>query len=306
MLNQKYVGLALAGAVIVGAAGYFGGTWLSRTTTDATATAATVGATPVTHLTAATDAPATAEAPAASAIDVAALSDGQREEVEGIIRNYLIANPEIIRDAINELQRRTEEAEQAEQVKAIADNRDLLFSSPRQIVLGNPDGKVTLVEFFDYNCGYCKRAHADMKRLIEGDKDLRVVIKEFPVLGDHSVEAAQISIAVKMLAPEKAPAFFEALINEKGQVNGARALAVAEELGLDRAKVTEASKSDEVKETIGEVYGLATKLSLTGTPSYVTAQEVVVGAVGFDALREKLDAVRAAEATPVEAPPSGG
>ena len=133
-----------------------------------------------------------------------------------------------------------------------------------------------------------------MKQLLAEDKDLRIVLKEFPVLGEGSVEAAQVSIAVKLLAPEKSEAFFDALISEKGQVNGAKALAVAEDLGHDRAKITEMVKSDEVKETIAEGYGLATKLSLTGTPSYVTAMEVIVGAVGYDTLRQKVEEARTA------------
>ena len=224
------------------------------------------------------------------------ISDEQRTEVEAIIKNYLIANPEIVRDSINELQRRQDAADQAQQVKVIADSKDLLFDSTREVVLGNPKGDVTLVEFFDYNCAYCRRAHADMKRLIDEDKNLRVVLKEFPVLGDGSVEAAQVGVAVNLTTPEKYAAFHDALISERGQVNGERALAIAEEVGLDKAKIQEAMKLAEVKATIAEVYELANKLSLTGTPSYVTAKEVVVGAVGFDTLKQKIGEARCGQA----------
>ena len=287
-MNPKNIALAVVGAVVIGAAGYLVGVEVAGR-----GPSAAVAEKAVTDYLAAHP---EAVAPAAgdSATTVAALGDDQITEVEGIVRNYLIANPEVIRDAIDELQRRQDEAEQADQTKAISDNRDALFTSSRQVVLGNPEGDVTLVEFFDYNCGYCKRAHADMKQLLAEDKDLRIVLKEFPVLGEGSVEAAQVSIAVKLLAPEKSEAFFDALISEKGQVNGAKALAVAEDLGLDRAKITEMVKSDEVKETIAEGYGLATKLSLTGTPSYVTAMEVIVGAVGYDTLRQKVEEARTA------------
>ncbi|MCC6790082.1 MAG: thioredoxin domain-containing protein, partial [Thermomicrobiales bacterium] len=140
---------------------------------------------------------------------VAELSATQRQEVEGIvkdylttnpgfIRDYLMANPEVIRDAIDELQRKQDEAERASQVAAIDDNRELLFSSPRQVVMGNPDGNVTLIEFFDYNCGYCRRAQADMQQLMADDPDLKVVLKEFPVLGEGSMEASQVSVAVRI------------------------------------------------------------------------------------------------------------
>jgi protein-disulfide isomerase len=231
---------------------------------------------------------------AAAAISAtgAGLSDDQRVEVEAIIKNYLIAHPEIIRDAINELQRREDAAAAEQQNKAIAANRQLLFDSSREIVFGNPKGDVTLVEFFDYNCTYCRRAQADMKQLMADDKNLRIVMKQFPVLGDGSVEAAQVGIAVHIVAPDKYYAFHDAMLGERGQVNGERALAVAEEIGLDRAKIQQTMKTPEVKATIGEVYELASKLALSGTPSYVTPKEVVVGAVGYDTLKEKIGQAR--------------
>ena len=204
-----------------------------------------------------------------------------------------------MRDAIDELQRKQDEQEQAAQVAAIGDNRDLLFSSPRQVVMGNPKGDVTLIEFFDYNCGYCRRAQADMQQLIADDPNLKVVLKEFPVLGDGSIEASQVSIAVRIIAPDKAGDFHDALIAQSGQVDGDVALAVAEELGIDRDKIEETMASDEVKDTITEVYALAQKLSLTGTPSYVTSGEVAIGAIGYDALKDKIATARAACATEV-------
>ncbi len=240
---------------------------------------------------------ARAEEPAATPAPMAApdtsdLTEGQRKEIEGIIKNYLIANPEIIRDAMAELQRRQDEAEQAAQTKAITDNVALLFDSTRQVVLGNPKGDVTLVEFFDYNCAYCKRAHADMKKLIESDKNLRVVLKEFPVLGEGSMTAAQVASAVSLVAPERYGEFHEKLLLERGQANSDRAFAVAEEMGLDMAKVKAKVNSEDVKAMITEAYELANKLSLTGTPSYVTPKEVVVGAVGYETLKQKIEDAR--------------
>jgi protein-disulfide isomerase len=138
-----------------------------------------------------------------------------------------------------------------------------------------------------------------MQQLMADDPNLKVVLKEFPVLGDGSVEASQVSIAVSILAPDKAGEFHDALIAQSGQVNGDVALAVAEELGLDRAKLEETMHSDAVKETITEVYALAQSLSLTGTPSYVTAGEVAIGAIGYDALKEKIATARASCATAV-------
>jgi protein-disulfide isomerase len=236
-------------------------------------------------------------APAASmaANDAAAqneLSDDQQAEVEATIRNYLLAKPEIIRDAINELQRKEDDAARVAQASIIKDHSEILFNSPRQVVLGNPKGDVTLVEFFDYNCGYCKRAHADMKLLIEEDPNLRVVLKEFPILGEGSVAAAQIAVAVLLTAPDKYPAFHDALITEKGQVDGPKALAVAQDLGLDPEGLKVKASSEEAKANITEVRDLAAKLDLTGTPSYATKLKVVVGAVGFEALKAEIQSVR--------------
>ena len=145
------------------------------------------------------------------------LAENQVAAVRELIRDHLLANPEIVRDAIEELQRKEMEAELAAQASAISEDRDLIFASTRQAVVGNPDGEVTLVEFFDYNCGYCKRAHADMKRLLEGDPSLRIVLKEFPVLGEASVEAARVSAAVNIAAPEEFSEFHESLLNERGR-----------------------------------------------------------------------------------------
>jgi protein-disulfide isomerase len=221
------------------------------------------------------------------------LGETQVAAIKDIIRDHLIANPEIIRDAINELQRKEVEAEQVAQQAAISEESDLIFASSSQAILGNPDGEVTLVEFFDYNCGYCKRAHADMKRLVEEDPSLRMVLKDFPVLGEASVEAAHVSAAVNLNSPEKFSEFHDQLLMGPGRIDGNRALAVAEEMGLDVDKIRKLMPSDEVKAIIDENYALADKLSLTGTPSYVTAKEVVVGAIGYDALKAKIEEARA-------------
>jgi protein-disulfide isomerase len=135
-----------------------------------------------------------------------------------------------------------------------------------------------------------------MKKLLEEDKNLKVVLKEFPVLGPGSVEAAQVGAAVNEIAADRYAEFHDKLIGERGQVNGERALAVAEEMGLDRQKIAGMMNSDEVKATINEVYDIANKLNLTGTPSYVTPKEVIVGAVGYDALKAKIEEARCTDA----------
>lgn len=225
---------------------------------------------------------------------IPSFTDGQRSEIEGIIRDYLMTNPEIIRDAIAELQRKEEASARESQVEVIASNAPALFKSDNAAVIGNPDGDVTLVEFFDYNCGYCRRAHADMTRLIAEDPNLRVVLKEFPILGPGSVEAAQIATAVHLLAPEKYGEFHDLMLGEPGQVDGNRAIAIAVDLGVDEEALRKSADSDETKASISEAMALASELDLTGTPSYVTRQQVIVGAVGYDVLKTEIAAARAA------------
>ncbi|WP_417767482.1 DsbA family protein [Stappia sp.] len=215
-----------------------------------------------------------------------------RGDVEKIVREYLIGNPEIIREAFQELERREMAAASKARTEALSGIADILFNSTRQVELGNPDGDVTLVEFFDYNCGYCKRAMADMEKLLEEDKKLRVVLKEFPVLGQGSVEAAQVAVAVNMAEPEKYHDFHRNLMGASGQANKASALAAAGEAGLDVDKLEASLDDAEVKTSIQEVYMLANRLGLTGTPSYVIGDDVVMGAVGYDQLKGKIDSMR--------------
>jgi protein-disulfide isomerase len=215
-----------------------------------------------------------------------------RGDVETIVRDYLLKNPEIIREALEELERREVAAANKARSEALSTVADILFNSTRQVELGNPEGDVTLVEFFDYNCGYCKRAMADMEKLLAEDDKLRVVLKEFPVLGQGSVEAAQVAVAVSRVAPEKYLDFHRVLMGARGQANKASALAAATEAGLDAAKVEAALGEAEVNNTIEEVYMLANRLGLTGTPSYVVGDEVVMGAVGYDQLKRKVSSMR--------------
>jgi protein-disulfide isomerase len=282
MNKRLAVGLALAGVAAIAGLGYAAGV------------ANTSGAAPGIAAFAAETEPAMSMDPAVPA--QAMFSDMQQREVEAIIRNYLMANPEIIRDAITELQRKEDEAARLAQTQVIADNAALLFDSPREVVLGNPDGDVTLVEFFDYNCGYCRRAQADMQQLIAEDANLRVVLKEFPILSEESVQAAQVASAVLLTAPEKYGAFHDAMLMEPGQADGNVALSVAEDLGIDPEALKAMVDTDEVKAVISEAHTLAQQLQLTGTPSYVTERRVIVGAVGYEALKQEIAYVRACAA----------
>ncbi len=225
---------------------------------------------------------------------VAPFSAKQRDEIERVTRDYLIHHPEVLQEAIAELEKRQRVADAEAHQAAVKDNATTLFSSSRQVVLGNPQGDVTMVEFFDYNCAYCKRALSDMVDLLKTDPKLRIVLKEFPVLGEGSTEAAQVAVAVRMqdTTGKKYLEFHQKLLGGRGQANRTRALAVAKDVGLDMAQLEKDMAGDEVKATIAESLRLAESLGINGTPSYVVGSDVVVGAVGLDALREKVSAVR--------------
>ena len=227
------------------------------------------------------------------------LTAGQKSEVERILRDYLIAHPEVIQDAMAELDKRQSAAEAEKHKATINQNAATIFSSPRQVVLGNPDGNVTFVEFFDYNCGYCKRAMDDMLTLLKDDPKLKIVLKEFPVLGPGSVEAAQVAVAVRMQdkTGKKYLEFHQKLLGGRGQADEARALAVAKDVGLDMARLEKDLASAEVKATLQESFKLAESLGLNGTPSYVIGDNVVVGAVGLESLKEKVNTSRCGKPT---------
>jgi protein-disulfide isomerase len=229
-----------------------------------------------------------------SHVNAQSFSDAQRGEIEAVIKQYLLAHPELIQEVMVELEKRQAEAETAKHRDGIKHYSKALFYSPRQVTLGNPGGDVTMVEFFDYNCGYCRRALADMLRLLKEDPKLRVVLKEFPVLGPGSVEAAQVAVAVRMQDKDgkKYLEFHQKLLNGRGQADRAHALSVAKEIGLDMARLEKDLAGEEPKATIEENMQMAEALGLNGTPSYVIGSDVVVGAVGFAALKEKVQTAR--------------
>jgi protein-disulfide isomerase len=219
-----------------------------------------------------------------------------RPELHKIIRDYIVANPEVLQEAMAEFEKRQNVADAEKARDAIKRNASLIFNSPRQVVTGNKNGDVSLVEFFDYNCPYCKQAMADLNTLEGSDDKLRIVLKEFPVLGPGSVEAAQVAVAIRMQDPggEKYLAYRKALLGSRGQADKARALAVAGDVGVDLARLETDLNSPEVKATLEENLKLAEQLGLNGTPSYVIGSEIAVGAVGLASLREKIRVARCA------------
>ncbi|GJD59745.1 DsbA family protein [Methylobacterium dankookense] len=220
-------------------------------------------------------------------------TDAQRQAIEAIVKDYLVKNPEVLQEVIAEGEKRQLETQRLAQAAALKESKDALLNSPHDVIAGNPSGDVTLIEFFDYNCGYCRKALIDVQTLIKSDPKLRVVIKDFPVLGPESLEASQIALAVKQqLKGEKLFEFHQKLLESKGRVNGARALEVAKAMGLDVAKVQKDAQGPEVKAALTENRGLGDKLGLSGTPAFIIGEEIIPGAVGVEPIRKTIADVR--------------
>ncbi|MEX0955849.1 MAG: DsbA family protein [Rhizobiaceae bacterium] len=219
--------------------------------------------------------------------------------IEAIVRDYLVANPEIMLEVQVALEEQQNEERRMAQSGAIGTSSELIFNAGYDGIVGNPQGEVTIVEFFDYNCGYCERALSDMLALVADDPELRFVMKEFPILGPDSQKAHVVSMAFRALAPDQYGDFHQALLSHPGRANEASAMKIALSLGVEEAALREEMNNPDINAALGETYALATQLAITGTPSYVVGKEVIFGAQGRDALAVKIEAARECAVTAV-------
>jgi protein-disulfide isomerase len=213
-------------------------------------------------------------APAAKAGD--AFSPEQRKAIEGIIKDYLISNPEVMLEIQTALESRMEELQAKRLQAAIAAQAEQIYRNPDAPVAGNPKGDITVVEFFDYNCGYCKRAFGDIAKLIDKDKSVKLVLKELPILSKGSEEGTRVALAAK--AQGKYWEVHRALLNLRGQVTEQTALAAAEKVGLDMTKLKTDMKGDGVTQEIARVRELAQAMGIQGTPHFLVADRAIAGA----------------------------
>lgn len=217
-------------------------------------------------------------------------TDAQKTEIGTIVRDYLLKHPEIFQDMSDALQVAQQQKQGEAAKQSIAENAKVIFHSPKDLVLGNPNGKITLVEFFDYNCGFCKRALPDVQALIESDKDVKVVMKEFPILGESSMLASKFAIASKQQG--KYQQLHEALISAPGHLDDAKILEIANGLGLDTEMLKKEGNSENTKSIIFQNNELARKLGINGTPAFILGDTLIAGAVGLDALKSQVAQLR--------------
>src|ERR1700730_11858563 len=216
-------------------------------------------------------------------------SASQKAEIEAIIKEYLLQKPEILREGIGVLDAREAAAAAKKREKVVADSGSTLFSPASQAVIGAPSGKITLVEFFDYNCGYCKRALGDLVRIVKENPDLRLVLRDLPILSADSLEAAKVANAfLRQIKGEKFWEFHQKLLGSRGHAGKAEALAAAKELGADMERLEKDAADPGIVAGIKESEKLAEALQINGTPTFVIGEDVVIGAVGYGDLHAKV------------------
>ena len=213
------------------------------------------------------------------------LSSDQVQQVERLIREYLLAHPELLVEMSNRLRAQQEQAGAQRVKEVVAARRAELLSDPNSYVVGNASADVTIVEFFDYQCGYCKRVHPSLTTLLQRDPGVRLVLKELPVLGPASEMAARAAVA-SLAQPGKYHAFHTALMQNQGSLDEASVLAIAGRAGVDVTKLSAEMKSDRVASVIKANRELAAALGVNGTPAFVIGDRLVPGAVSLERLVE--------------------
>ena len=220
------------------------------------------------------------------------LSAEQQSKIQELIRQYIIDHPEIILESIHKMEAR-EERERAERTrKNLIAMRDQLAKDPSSPVGGNRNGDVTIVEFFDYRCGYCKRVLPTILKILKTDPNVRYVFKEFPILGPNSVTAARAALAAWRIDPAKYQKFHFALMESRGQLAESKVMAIASKIGFDVNALKAAMQTPDIKKTMEKNQQLAQALNISGTPAFVIGGELVPGAIDFATIQRLIAKAR--------------
>lgn len=220
----------------------------------------------------------------------AAMDDAQRKAIESVVHDYLMKNPEVILEAVDAMQKRQKQAAEEGAQKALKENQAALFHNPNDAVIGNPQGDVTVVEFFDYQCGYCKAVLADTQKLVKNDGKIRFVLKEFPILGPGSLVASKAALASR--AQGKYMDFHNAMMAHRGGFDTDTVMRLARSVGLDTDRLKKDMDSPDVVKVIAANQALAEKLDIHGTPGFVFGDTLVPGAIKLDDMKRLVDAAR--------------
>jgi protein-disulfide isomerase len=214
----------------------------------------------------------------------------QKGEIEKIVHDYLVQHPEVIREAIQALQAKEEQEQADARSQVVIANKDALFNDPDAPVAGNPNGDVTVVEFFDYHCPYCKVVAGPLQQLLQEDKGVRLVFKEFPILGEDSVLAAQAALAAR--AQGEYLEFHQALMAHKGQFDLDVLKTIAAKVGMDPAKLEADMGKEHIEPLISANRKLARTLEIDATPTFIIGDKLIPGAVPLEELKEAIKKAR--------------
>jgi len=228
------------------------------------------------------------------ALDLTAMTPAEREAFGAEVRAYLLANPQVLMEAIAVLEQQDQADQAAADLALLQANAEVIFRDPASWAGGNLDGDITVVEFVDYRCSYCRRAHDEVAELVRSDGNIRLVLKEFPILGEDSVRASRFAIAVLQLAgPDAYKRVHDALITLRGAVNDQTLTRLARDQGLDAAAILARMSTPEVEAVIAANHQLAGLLQISGTPTFVIDQTMVRGYVPLDGMRQIVAGQRA-------------
>ena len=214
------------------------------------------------------------------------LSAELQSKIQELIRQYIIDHPEVIVDSLEKLQEREKRASAERARKSVTGMRDQLVKDPSSPVAGNRNGDVTIVEFFDYRCGYCKRVLPTILKILKTDPNVRYVFKELPILGPDSVTAARAALAAWRIDPAQYQKFHIALMGNRGQLPESKVMAIAAKIGLDVSALKAAMQAPGIKETMEKNRQLAKALNISGTPAFVVGGELVPGAIDFATIQQ--------------------
>ncbi len=229
----------------------------------------------------------------ALALDLNAMTPTERDAFRAEVRAYLLDNPEVLMEAIGVLEARQAEAEAATDMTLATANADALFNDGYSYVGGNPDGDITLVEFMDYRCSYCRRAAPEVDALLETDGNIRWVVKELPILGEQSVLAAQFAVAVQQLHGDTVYRdIHDALMAMRGDMTADSLGRLAETLDLDPAPLLERAAGPEVAQVLAENAALAQRMQISGTPTFVLQDQMMRGYVPLSEMQKLVTVVR--------------
>lgn len=231
-----------------------------------------------------------------------ALDETEKAALHEEIRTFLKSNPEVVIEALQAYDAQQRAAAAALEQKLIADNASAIFFDEHSHVRGNPEGDVTLVEFLDYRCGFCKRAHSKILDIVEADGNIRYVIKEFPILGPQSVVAAKAALASIGLDEDKTTVFQDLLMTHEGELETAAILDLAKQAGLDSAALDAAMKDQRIESLIALNYRLARTLDINGTPAFAIGSTLLRGDLPAEDIVAAIEQARANKEPGVRTP----